>query len=53
MKLELDVLASTCIRRKKPWPRLAFVGHVSNSFVDSLCVGFPGAGFMGRRKSDL
>ena len=29
MKLELDVLASTCIRRKKPWPRLAFIGHVS------------------------
>ena len=29
MKLELEVLASTSIRRKKPWPRLAWIGQVS------------------------
>jgi hypothetical protein len=29
LKLELDVLASTCIKRKKPWPKLALVGEVS------------------------
>ena len=28
MKLELEVLASTTIKRKKPWPRLAWAGEV-------------------------
>lgn len=28
LKFDLDVIASTCIRRKKPWPRLAIVGEV-------------------------
>ena len=29
LKFDLEVLASTCIRCKKPWSRLAFVGEVS------------------------
>ena len=28
MKLELEVLARTSIKRKKPWPRTAFIGEV-------------------------
>lgn len=28
LKFDLDVIGSTCIRRKKPWPRLAIVGEV-------------------------
>lgn len=28
LKVNLDVLASTCIKRKKPWPKLALVGEV-------------------------
>jgi hypothetical protein len=30
LKIELDVLASTCIKRKKPWPKLALVEEVSS-----------------------
>jgi len=29
VKFDLEVLASTCVKCKKPWPRLAFVGEVS------------------------
>lgn len=29
MKVELEVLASCNIKRKKPWPGLAFLGEVS------------------------
>ena len=29
MLLKLDVLASTTIKRKKPWPKLAWLGKVS------------------------
>jgi hypothetical protein len=28
MKLELEVLASTNIKRKKPWPKIVWVGEV-------------------------
>ena len=28
MLLKLDVLASTTIKRKKPWPKLAWLGKV-------------------------
>ncbi|XP_013396199.1 protein JBTS17 isoform X2 [Lingula anatina] len=31
MKLELEVLASTAIKRKKPWPRFAWLGESSAS----------------------
>jgi len=36
LKFNLEVLASTCIRCKKPWSRLAFVGEVSFLLVYAL-----------------
>ena len=35
---DLEVVASTCIRHKKPWPRLAFIGEVS--YCQLLCFAF-------------
>jgi len=29
LKFDLEILANTCIKCKKPWSRLAFVGEVS------------------------
>jgi len=29
LKFDLEILSSTCIKCKKPWPRVAFVGEVS------------------------
>ncbi|CAG5133709.1 unnamed protein product, partial [Candidula unifasciata] len=31
MKVRLEVLASTCIRRKKPWPRIVWLGKEKES----------------------
>ncbi|KAL5022909.1 hypothetical protein ScPMuIL_002064 [Solemya velum] len=33
MKLELEVLASTTIRRKKPWPRVVWLGEQKESLL--------------------
>lgn len=40
MKLELEVLASTSIKRRKPWPQLAWIGQVVRYcfFLDSQCI---------------
>ena len=34
MLLKLDVLASTTIKRKKPWPTFAWLGKVSLEHAD-------------------
>ena len=43
MKLELEVLARTSIKRKKPWPRTAFIGEVRPHFFSNK---FYHAGFV-------
>ena len=32
MKLDLEVLASTSIQRRKPWPRIIWIGEVRMIF---------------------
>lgn len=31
MKIDIDVLHSCSIKRKKPWPKLSWLGKVTNS----------------------
>lgn len=29
MEIKLDVLVSMCIKQRKPWPRISWIGQVS------------------------
>lgn len=50
MEIKLDVLISTCIKQRKPWPRISWVGQVSviNSLSFNcmiLCTSFALGGY--------
>lgn len=44
MEIKLDVLISTCIKQRKPWPRISWIGQVSvmNFYLNKILqkVGF-------------